>query len=56
VLYPGLFPQAVDVLDVSAGVLCDVALQRLDAGGELPVEPMYLRRPDALTTAERGAR
>jgi tRNA threonylcarbamoyl adenosine modification protein YeaZ len=56
VLYPELFPQAVDVLDVSAGVLCAVALQRLDAGGELPVEPMYLRRPDALTTAERGAR
>jgi tRNA threonylcarbamoyl adenosine modification protein YeaZ len=54
VLYPELFPQPVRVLDVSAGVLCDVALQRLDAGVNLPVEPLYLRRPDALTTAERA--
>jgi tRNA threonylcarbamoyl adenosine modification protein YeaZ len=54
VLYPELFPQPVDVLDVSAGVLCDVALQRLDAGVDLPGEPLYLRRPDALTTAERA--
>lgn len=54
VLFPELFPQPVDVLDVSAGVLCDVAVQRLDAGVELPVEPLYLRRPDALTTAERA--
>ena len=54
VLYPELFAQPVGVLDVSAGVLCDVALQRLDAGEVLPVEPLYLRRPDALTTAERA--
>ena len=32
------------------------AQERLAAGETLPVEPMYLRRPDALTTAERGAR
>ena len=54
VLYAELFPQPVDVLDVSAGVLSDLAVQRLDAGMELPVEPLYLRRPDALTTAERA--
>lgn len=54
VLYPNLFPRPVDVLDVSAGVLGDLAQQRLDAGLDLPVEPLYLRRPDALTTAERA--
>jgi tRNA threonylcarbamoyl adenosine modification protein YeaZ len=53
VLYPELFPRSVQVLDVSAGLLGDLAMQRLDAGLELPVEPLYLRRPDALTTAER---
>lgn len=56
VLYPELFPHPVAVLDVSAGVLTDLAEQRLDAGVELPVEPLYLRRPDALTTAERAAK
>jgi len=56
VLYPELFPHPVAVLDVSAGVLTDLAVQRLDAGLELPVEPLYLRRPDALTTAERAAK
>ncbi|WP_457252768.1 tRNA (adenosine(37)-N6)-threonylcarbamoyltransferase complex dimerization subunit type 1 TsaB [Pedococcus sp. P5_B7] len=56
VLYPELFPHPVAVLDVSAGVLTDLAVQRLDAGVELPVEPLYLRRPDALTTAERAAK
>jgi tRNA threonylcarbamoyl adenosine modification protein YeaZ len=54
VLYPELFAHPVGVLDASAGVLADVAMQRLDAGLELPVEPLYLRRPDALTTAERA--
>jgi tRNA threonylcarbamoyladenosine biosynthesis protein TsaB len=54
VLYPDLFPQPVDVLDVSAGLLCGIAMHRLEAGEELPVEPLYLRRPDALTTAERA--
>jgi tRNA threonylcarbamoyladenosine biosynthesis protein TsaB len=32
-----------------------VASRRLAAGAPMPVEPLYLRRPDALTTAERGA-
>jgi tRNA threonylcarbamoyladenosine biosynthesis protein TsaB len=56
VLYPDLFASPVAVLDVSAGSLGRLAQERLDAGEVLPVEPMYLRRPDALTTAERGAR
>ena len=36
--------------------LAVVALQRLRDGVDLPVEPLYLRRPDALTTAERAKR
>jgi len=55
VLYPDLFARPVAVLDVSAGSLGRLAEERLAAGEVLPVEPMYLRRPDALTTAERGA-
>jgi tRNA threonylcarbamoyl adenosine modification protein YeaZ len=55
-LYPDLFPSPVDVLDVSAGTLARLADERLSAGAQLPVEPLYLRRPDALTTAERGTR
>jgi tRNA threonylcarbamoyladenosine biosynthesis protein TsaB len=55
VLYPDLFPRSLDVLDVSAATLGDLAARRLSRGEELPVEPLYLRRPDALTTAERGA-
>lgn len=54
VLYPEHFTRPVAVLDVSAGVLGNVAGQRLDEGVALPVEPLYLRRPDALTTAERA--
>lgn len=56
VLYPDLFPRPVDVLDVSADALATAARARIDAGERLPVEPLYLRRPDALTTAERVAR
>jgi tRNA threonylcarbamoyl adenosine modification protein YeaZ len=56
VLYPDLFTRPVDVLDVSATALAEVASARLAEGAELPVEPLYLRRPDALTTAERRAR
>jgi len=56
VLYPDLFPKPVAVLDVGAGSLGRLAQERLAAGEALPVEPMYLRRPDALTTAERGVR
>jgi hypothetical protein len=54
VLYPDLFANPVDVLGVSAGLLGGVAVQRLSQGESLPVEPLYLRRPDALTTAERA--
>lgn len=54
VLYPDLFTRPVEVLDVSSGVLADLAVQRLSQGKALPVEPLYLRRPDALTTAERA--
>jgi tRNA threonylcarbamoyl adenosine modification protein YeaZ len=53
-LYPDLFPDPVAVHDVQAGSLAVVALQRLRAGVAMPVEPLYLRRPDALTTAERA--
>jgi tRNA threonylcarbamoyl adenosine modification protein YeaZ len=55
VLYPDLFTDLVGVLDVDATSLGELARERLAAGETLPVEPMYLRRPDALTTAERGA-
>lgn len=48
VLYPGLFPAPVDVLDVSAAALADLAVARLTAGEALADrEPLYLRRPDA---------
>ncbi|KQU69175.1 tRNA (adenosine(37)-N6)-threonylcarbamoyltransferase complex dimerization subunit type 1 TsaB [Phycicoccus sp. Root101] len=56
VLFPDLFPHAIGVLDVQAATLAALAEERLDGGEDMPVEPLYLRRPDALTTAERGAR
>ncbi len=56
-LYPELLPNAFGhVLDVDAAVLARVAVARLAAGQEMPVDALYLRRPDALTTAERAAR
>ena len=55
-LFPDLFPNAVGPLDVDAGVLAGLAADGVRAGREMPVEPLYLRRPDALTSAERGAR
>ena len=56
-LYPEvLTPPVGDVLDVDPAVLARVGVRRLRAGAEMPVEPLYLRRPDALTTAERDAR
>lgn len=56
-LYPELLPNAfASVLDVDAAVLAQVAAERIVAGEEMPVEALYLRRPDALTTAERAAR
>ncbi|SDP35915.1 tRNA threonylcarbamoyl adenosine modification protein YeaZ [Pedococcus dokdonensis] len=53
-IYPNLFPRPVGVVGVSAGLLGHIAVQRLSQGETLPVEPLYLRRPDALTTAERA--
>ena len=56
-LYPDLFPHPVPgILDVDARALLITALARHAAGTDLPVEPLYLRRPDALTSAERAAR
>jgi len=53
-LYPQLFPNGLGgPLDVDPGWLGRVALQRIASGMPMPVEPLYLRRPDALTTAER---
>lgn len=56
VLWPELFPHPVPVLDVDAAVLARLTVERSRVGEEMPVEPLYLRRPDALTTAERAAR
>ncbi|MGL4743587.1 MAG: tRNA (adenosine(37)-N6)-threonylcarbamoyltransferase complex dimerization subunit type 1 TsaB [Dermatophilaceae bacterium] len=54
-LYPDLFPAPLrGPVDVDAGWLARVCLRRWGAGVAMPVEPRYLRRPDALTTAERG--
>lgn len=55
VLYPDLFPHPLEPLDVDAGLLALLGARGVAAGDEMPVEPLYLRRPDALTTAERGA-
>lgn len=55
VLYPDLFPHALEPLDVDAGLLALLGARGVAAGDAMPVEPLYLRRPDALTTAERGA-
>ena len=56
-LYPDAFPAALpDVLDVDPMQLAAIARRRLASGAPMPVEPFYLRRPDALTTAERAAR
>lgn len=61
-LYPEAFggsadtpaPLALPVLDVSAGVLAHLAVTRLARGEELePLQPLYLRRPDAQPQSER---
>jgi tRNA threonylcarbamoyladenosine biosynthesis protein TsaB len=54
VLYPDLFPNGLALLDVHPWWLGQVALRRIAAGAPMPVEPLYLRRPDALTTSERA--
>ncbi len=51
-LYPELLPNALDLpgtdlLDVDAGVLATLAARRIATGPDMPVEPLYLRRPDA---------
>ena len=53
VLYPELLahPLAGEVLDVDAGVLAALATDRITAGADMPVEPLYLRRPDAAVPA-----
>jgi tRNA threonylcarbamoyladenosine biosynthesis protein TsaB len=56
VLFPDLFPHALEPLDVDAGVLAHLGARGVAAGHRMPVGPLYLRRPDALTTAERGTR
>ena len=54
-LYPDVFRNPLGTpLDVDPGWLGRVALHRLATGQPTPVAPLYLRRPDALTTAERG--
>ncbi|HSU73981.1 MAG TPA: tRNA (adenosine(37)-N6)-threonylcarbamoyltransferase complex dimerization subunit type 1 TsaB [Terrabacter sp.] len=54
VLYPELFPHALGARDVQAASLAVLGEDLLRGGEALPVEPLYLRRPDALTTAERA--
>ncbi|WP_435200005.1 tRNA (adenosine(37)-N6)-threonylcarbamoyltransferase complex dimerization subunit type 1 TsaB [Janibacter sp. GS2] len=52
VLYPDLLPHGLDLpLDVDAGVLAARAARGISAGVDLPVEPLYLRRPDAVAPA-----
>lgn len=56
VLYPTALARPLDLTpDVDAGVLLSVAGPRIASGDDLPVIPLYLRRPDALTTVERLA-
>jgi len=54
VLYADWFGPRLGPLDVSAGALAALAAHRLAAGQELPAaDPMYLRRPDAMTLEAR---
>lgn len=58
-VYPELLPEAlslpgVDLLDVDAGALATLAATRIVAGADMPVEPLYLRRPDAVAPAASG--
>lgn len=56
-LYPDLLPQGIvhddgaALLDVDAGVLAMVAAGRIAEDEDMPVEPLYLRRPDAAAPA-----
>ncbi|WP_168582169.1 tRNA (adenosine(37)-N6)-threonylcarbamoyltransferase complex dimerization subunit type 1 TsaB [Gephyromycinifex aptenodytis] len=52
-LYPECFGDALPVLDVDAAALADLAATRLHAGVCLPgIEPLYLRRPDAVPSTK----
>ena len=56
VLYPDLFPTPLGgPLDVDPAGWGGWRCGGWPHGDPMPVEPLYLRRPDALTTAERGA-
>lgn len=50
-LHPEHLPHGIDPLDVDAGVLAGLAATRIAAGEQMPVEPLYLRRPDAAEPA-----
>lgn len=50
-LYPDLLPHGTDLLDVDAGVVATLAARRIAEGANMPVEPLYLRRPDAAAPA-----
>ena len=52
-LYPEDLAPAAGPLDVSASALAEVALAELAEGRDLPVEPLYLRRPDAAPSHPR---
>jgi tRNA threonylcarbamoyl adenosine modification protein YeaZ len=52
-LYPTDLGTTAGPLDVSAAALAEVALAELAEGRELPVEPLYLRRPDAAPSHPR---
>jgi tRNA threonylcarbamoyladenosine biosynthesis protein TsaB len=46
-LYPDLFPAPLSVHDASAGALAELAVARVRSGARMPVDALYLRRPDA---------
>lgn len=51
-LFPEFFDDVLPVLDVDAGALADLAATRLAAGvGLSGLEPLYLRRPDAVPSS-----
>lgn len=50
-LYPDLLTALAGgdgLLDVEAGVLAGLAARRIAARADMPIEPLYLRRPDAV--------
>lgn len=53
-LHPELFPAPTPPLDVDGEVLAVLGARGVAEGRDMPVQPLYLRRPDALTTAERA--